>query len=60
MAPHYIEALIGSLPTALIFGGYLLKNSKVAQRAKDRLNVLWRDRCIARGEEYVPVEDLKR
>lgn len=40
--------------------GFFLQQHAIWRRMKERLNALWRDRCIARADEYVPLEDLKR
>ena len=34
-----------------------LKNHRLIIRAKERLNVLWRDRCGITREGYTPVEN---
>jgi hypothetical protein len=35
----------------------LLRQHKVWTRVKDRLNTLWHDRCRAKGDDYVPLEN---
>lgn len=37
--------------------GLLLREHKVWIRMKDRVNQLWRDRCHAKNDDYVPLEN---
>jgi hypothetical protein len=38
----------------------LLSEHKVWVRMKDRLNQLWKDRCVVHGDDYVPLENGHR
>lgn len=46
-----------TLAGIVFIGGMLLKQHKVWIRMKDRVNDLWSDRCHAKGERFVSLEN---
>lgn len=41
----------------IFIAGLVLREHKVYVRVKDRLNTLWHDRCRAKGDDYVPIDN---
>ena len=53
---HHVT-FAGVLGMFLGVGRYYLKERDVYKKVKGRLNALWWDRCAAKQEPYVPVEN---
>jgi hypothetical protein len=52
-----LVSLLTLIGLVLKLGSPILREYKIWSRMKDRVNMLWFDRCKAKEDEYVPLEN---